>query len=180
MRNPGHASWGGRGHSQAQKAVKQLEHKPEPQDKQRGDPGDLHKVETWDQHPDRGVGVKDQVHGKHPGDGPTGSHTGNAREGSDEHLSQAGYNPGSQVEKGVTHMPQRILNIIAENPQVQHISEQVTPAPVKEHRGEQSKRRPGIAVWMGEEVGDQAPRHKEPLQVGAHHQFHKENEDIEG
>jgi hypothetical protein len=52
-------------------------------------------------------------------------------------------------------MPQPVLNVIAEDPQIEHVAQQVQPAAVHEHGGKQCYRIP-------DGVGKKAPRHERP------------------
>jgi hypothetical protein len=45
--------------------------------------------------------------------------------------------PANQIEQQKTHRAHHPLEVIPEDPQVEHVSTQVHPAGVQEHRGEQ-------------------------------------------
>ena len=59
----------------------------------------------------------------------------------DEALRQRRDGAAHQVEDEVAPVPEPVFDVVAEDPQVEHVAEEVQPATVQEHRCEESRPR---------------------------------------
>ena len=57
----------------------------------------------------------------------------------DGDLGQAGEGPAEQVEAEEPGPPEAVLDVVAEDPQVEHVAEQVEPAAVEELAGDERR-----------------------------------------
>src|SRR5207253_9912397 len=63
----------------------------------------------------------------------------NARQdsfGVEDRVDDPGAKSAEQIKQKVSEMAQAVFNVVAENPQVPHVADQVQPAAMQEHRGE--------------------------------------------
>ena len=51
-------------------------------------------------------------------------------------MTERGDGPAGKIEQDKTELAQRVLDVVAENPQVKHVSGQVHKTRVQEHGGE--------------------------------------------
>ena len=66
---------------------------------------------------------------------------GTRRSGLDDQLQQGGGQAAEQVEHQVAAVAQAVLDVVAEDPQEQHVAEEVADARMDEHRGQDGVRR---------------------------------------
>ena len=67
-------------------------------------------------------------------------------------MGDAGAETAQEVEKKITQVAQVVLDVVAENPQEPHVADQVHPATVQKHAGEQGEDRVAERdVGMGRE-----------------------------
>ena len=66
-------------------------------------------------------------------------------------MGQRGKNAAEDIEDDETAMAHHVLDVVAEDPEVQHVPDQVHPASVEEHAGEETHRRwdRGHVRWEG-------------------------------
>src|SRR6266536_1279134 len=112
--------------------AEQLEDEPEPQE---GDGRELDRgdEEEDDERVDTGMGEQDEVRAQDGGDGPGGPKVRDGGRGSDGELEARGCQAAQQVEDQVQPRFQPILDVVAEDPQVEHVAPDVEPAAVQEH-----------------------------------------------
>src|SRR6266540_1529789 len=124
--------------------AEQLEDEPEPQE---GDGRELDRgdEEEDDERVDTGMGEQDEVRAQDGGDGPGGPKVRDGGRGSDGELEARGCQAAQQVEDQVQPRFQPILDVVAEDPQVEHVAPDVEPAAVQEHRHED--RQVHVLVW---------------------------------
>ena len=94
------------------------------------------KEDERHQRDDAGARVEDEVAAEDPGDRAGGSDVRDRRRGIQHRLERRGGEPGGQVEEEVAEVPQRVLHVVAEDPEVEEVPGEVQEAAVKEHRGE--------------------------------------------
>src|SRR6266508_3989628 len=124
--------------------AEQLEDEPEPQE---GDGRELDRgdEEEDDERVDTGMGEQDEVRAQDGGDGPGGPKVRDGGRGSDGELEARGCQAAQQVEDQVQPRFQPILDVVAEDPKVEHVAPDVEPAAVQEHRHED--RQVHVLVW---------------------------------
>ena len=61
--------------------------------------------------------------------------------GRQDELERPRRDPTDQVERQIAELPERILDVVAEDPEEQHVAAQVQPARVQEHRADASRAR---------------------------------------
>ena len=54
-------------------------------------------------------------------------------------MQHGGEDPAHQIEHDEAEMAHGVLDIVAEHPQEQHVAEEVDPAPVQEHVGDEGE-----------------------------------------
>lgn len=85
--------------------------------------------------------VEYQIGTQNPGNGPAGTDHRNVRIRIEQDMGESGSQPRYQVEENEPDGPQEILDIVAENPEIEHVEEQMKNASVHEHRYNQRQRR---------------------------------------
>jgi hypothetical protein len=97
---------------------------------------------------------------------PEAPTTGTVLVGSTSPVSQRAGRASRDVEQQVAHVPEAVLDVVAEHPQVQQVADDVDPAPVQEHRGDDGQGHVGQEVVTPAERLVQAGRHEavEPYQ----------------
>ena len=113
--------------------AEELDKKPEPQDEQGRKTDQLNKDKNKKQGENARARKKNQISTQNPGHRSAGPNHRNGRFGIGKNLSQAGNQTTDQVEKKEAEMPQRILDVIPEDPQVKHVSEDVEKPTMKKH-----------------------------------------------
>jgi len=118
------------------------------------DPGwNLNRVheegEQEHEQPHRVAGKPEEVEPQHPGNGAGRADQRELRSGGKQGVKERGGHAGQQVPERVAHRPEAMLDIVAVNPEEQHIPKQVHEAAMQEHRRqqiEQLRRRGAEAV----------------------------------
>ena len=72
-----------------------------------------------------------------PATAPLAPISGSSEFGIIQEWSSAGEDPAHQIEHDEAHMAHGVLDIVAEHPEEQHVAEQMDPAAVQEHVGDQ-------------------------------------------
>ena len=80
-----------------------------------------------------------------------------------------------QIEDQELHVPEAVLDVVAEDPQVQHVAAEVQPAAVHEHGGENGRD-------VGPRMVREAPRHEGPFvdELVAVLQLQEEDQHVDG
>ena len=111
-------------------------------DLQRG-PGDdhIHGADgdhlDEDEHPHMRAGADHQIGAHHAGDRARRPDQRRLRMRGEDAIEQGAEHAAQEIEGDETSMPQRVLDIVAENPQEQHVADDVRPAAMQEHVGEE-------------------------------------------
>ena len=87
---------------------------------------------------------------EHAGDGARGADVGHVRFRHREILGERRRDAGQQIEEQVFGVAEAVLDVVAEDPQVEHVAAQVQPAAVHEHGAEH---RGDVAGGIGGEAG---------------------------
>jgi hypothetical protein len=97
------------------------------------------------------VRVQHDVRAEHGCDGPRRADVRDRRFGGEHELQRAGDDAADEVEDEEAHLPQTILDVVAEHPEEQHVPEDVQPSAVKEHRREHRQPRALVGTLLGQE-----------------------------
>jgi hypothetical protein len=130
-------------------AEEDLLDEPEAEDQQRRELDDRDEEDDEDQRHDAGGWEQDQVAAEHARDRPRGTDVRHGRVRPDRDLERRRGEPAEQVEDQELDRPHRVLDVVAEDPQEQHVAAEVQQAAVHEHRGEDGhpgRRRRGRAA----------------------------------
>jgi len=79
------------------------------------------------------VREKEQIGSQDSGYRSAGPDHRGCRLGVGKHLGQSGAKPREQVEEQKSKMPQAVFDIVSENPEIQHVADQMQKAPMEEH-----------------------------------------------
>ncbi len=131
---PGHPPGRSVGNTERTGPLKELHDEPEPQNDDRGDFYDLYEEEQRHERQNLRPRVEQQVCTEDSGDRSAGADAGDFDVGIDCRVDSAGAESCQKVEERKTPVAQAILHVIAENPQVPHVSDQMQPSAVQEHR----------------------------------------------
>ncbi len=135
MREKRHAAAFG---TEAHAAAQDLHQEPKAQHDRGWDIDHLGEKPQRDEHQHLGARVEQQIGAEDPRDGATGPYHGNCRNRVNGGMTQRRDNPAQEIEDNELSMPHDVFNVVPENPQVQHIPDQVHPAAVKKHTGDQT------------------------------------------
>ena len=134
-----------------------LEDDPEPQ-RDEGRDGRDHPEH---QDADLVARVLDQVGAEHAGDRARRAERRDDRVGVEQNVGGRGGEPADEVEDGELDVAEQVLDLIAEDPEVEHVARDVHQRPVHEHRRQErelDRHRPRVVV----------DRHGLAAQVDAH------------
>src|SRR4029079_5941160 len=143
-------------------AAHQLEHEPEAQEDDRRDLEQLVEEAEEHQGQDARAREKHDVHAERCRDRTGRADQRRGRLRVDDHLGQRRCDAADEVEDEERDPAKAILDVVAEDPQVQHVAEDVQPATVQEHAGDHPERRPAEVV-AGLEGGRDPRRDRAPL-----------------
>jgi len=85
---------------------------------------------------DPGVGEPDEVGAHHTGDGARRAEHRHRAVGLHRDVGGRRHEPGNQVEDQIAQAPEPVLDVVAEDPEEEHVAGEVQHAPVEEHRQE--------------------------------------------
>src|SRR5438309_2871216 len=112
--------------------VDQLEQEPEPEDDDGRHLEELVEEAEEDEREDPRPGVENEIGSEDGGDRPRCPDDRHLRRRRDRDLRQRGDSSAKQVEEQEADPAEAILDVVAEDPQVQHVADQVQPAAVEE------------------------------------------------
>ena len=95
---------------------------------------------------DAGARIEDDVAAQDARDGARGAERRHQRIGPDRDLQRQRRDPREQVEDDEAHRPHGVLDVVAEDPQEEHVAAEVQQAGVGEHAGEDRRPRGDAAV----------------------------------
>ncbi len=99
----------------------------------------------------------------------------------EEDLHEEGRRPGHEVEGEVPSVPEDVLDVVAEDVEVEHVPDDVEPAAVKEHRGEDGQDlRRVVRDMLEEPVGDDRPGVDEIRELLPEGDLVEEDKDVRG
>ena len=135
MRPVGHAAGAGCGPD----AADELHTEPQPQHDPRRDREDAEKDNEDDQNVDFRPWEKQKIAPHHPGNRARGPDHGHPREWLCHNLAKPRRDATGEVEKQIAPMAHFIFDIVAEDPQKQHVTGQMHPATMQELRGDKAE-----------------------------------------
>ena len=146
--------------AQVGQPVDELEDEPEPEDDHGRHVDQLVEEAEEDERGHPRPREEHEVRAQRRGDGPRGPDRRDRRGRLDGHLAQAGQRAAEQVEAQEAGPPEPILDVVPEDPQVEHVAEQVEPAAVQELAGHQRRglTRQVVAAGPMPRSGRPAPR----------------------
>ena len=152
--------------------IQDLHQEPEPYQQSRRDEGDSNKDDEEDYGLYAIAGISDQKRSHHRGDGSAGAQARNLRKRVPENLAHHGHHATDQIEEDESAGAHCVFHLAAESPQINHVSDDVHPAGMHEHR--RQNRDPAVSV-------DDANRHDRPSphEAVAINQLFKENVGIQ-
>lgn len=80
-----------------------------------------------------GAGPEDQIRPHHPGDGSGGADHGCGGAGVEQHLREHRDDTREEVEGEISDVAEPVLDVVAEDPQEQHVEAEVQPRSVEKH-----------------------------------------------
>lgn len=128
-------------HSFAYQAAQDLDDSPEADDHKRGNPHYLDEETQKQDRVDTGVGEKEQVCPQHAGNRPARAYHRNRGVRIGQRVAVCGHDPGKEIEHDEPHVAERVLDVVAEYPEVEHVPREVKKAAVQEHGGEHTRHR---------------------------------------
>src|SRR5215831_3133219 len=113
----------------------ELDEEPKPQNEDGRDPDQAYEEAHDDEGENIGPGEKKEIGAENSRHRPACSDHGNRRACTERHLCHGRDHAGDQEEDQEPAMSQRIFDVVAEDPQVEHVPTEVQEAAVQEHRG---------------------------------------------
>ena len=142
MREEGHSTAGS---ADTHAAAQHLHDEPEAQHQSGRHVHHARVDAERDHHQDLRAGEEQQIGAEHAGDRAACADHGHRRGGIGDGMAEHGEDAAQHIEDGKSDMPHRIFNIVAEDPQVQHVADQMHPASVQKHaRDERDKGRRAV------------------------------------
>ena len=126
-------------HAQRRQAVEQLEDEPEAEHDDRRDVDQLVEEAEEDQRRHPGPREEHEIRPERRRDRPGRADRRDRRGRVDGDLGEARERAAEQVEAEEPEPPEAILDVVAEDPQVEHVAQQVHPAAVQELAGDQRR-----------------------------------------
>ncbi len=145
VRHVGYASMLDRGDSAD---VEQLDEKPEADEKDCRDVRDADEEEEEEDRADAVVGIGDEEGSHDGGDGTAGAEGGDEGAGRGGDLGEHGDQASEEIEEGEAEGVHRVFHRGTEGPEEDHVAEDVGPASMEKHGGEQ-----GDEAVAGPDVG---------------------------
>ncbi len=151
----------GAGGDQGGGALQKLEEEPEGQEEQGGDMEDGEDGEEGNEGGDAGQREEHEVAAEHAGDGAAGADGGHGGAGVGVYLDGVGDEAAEEVVEDEARFAEAVFDVVAEDPQVPHVAEEVDPAAVEEEVGDEGQVGGGIERVAGH-AGQEGGRHEAP------------------
>src|SRR5215207_5425851 len=137
-----------------------LDGEPPEQHQPRRDREDLEEDDEDEEHVHPHPWVEHQIGAHHPGDRPGGTDGLHWGCWLHEHVCRGGDQAADQVEAEEAAGPHAVLDVVSEDPEEEHVAEQVSPAAVQEHR--EDRREPIDRLLIDSARHSAAQGHGEP------------------
>jgi hypothetical protein len=118
-------------------AVKELHDEPESQDDHGWNFNHLDEYEYGDKGEDPREWIRNKVRAQHAGDRATGPDAGNRTVAIQNRMDNSRADSAQKIEYEEGEMSQAVLDVVAKNPQVPHVADDVQPAAVQKHGREE-------------------------------------------
>src|SRR5215472_11475913 len=173
-----------RSSAELQASVEQLHQEPEAEvDEGRNlhEPGDEEQRHQGDDSASR---EHHEVRAENSSDGPRGAYRRHDRAWAEEGQGQRRDHPGQQIEQQEAQVTEAVFHVVAEDPKVEHVPSDVSPASVQEHRAKQRKEAPRVErgaaeVNPGHEAsGNESEDLDHSVQVGSKLQLLQKHEGV--
>ena len=152
--------------------IEDLDKEPEANEKRGGNEGDAEKDDEEDEGANAVARKRDEKRAHDGGDGSAGTKGGDVGEGIAENLREHGNHAACEIEDGEADGAHGVFDFATEGPQVNHVADDVHPAAMHEHRGEQRDE----TMAVDNANGHDRPSPNEGVAVS---QFLKENPHVE-
>jgi hypothetical protein len=179
MGEEGHIGFDPRAHAE------QLDKKPETQNNHRGKTNQADKKEDEHQGQHPGVREKKQVSPQDPGHGPACADHGNRGIGDGKNLRHGGRQSTEQIKNEEAKGPERIFDVVPEDPEVKHVAKEVQDPAMEKHgrKYRETDRDPGRKIIepfsVDDLIGDRPPLEDESLVLPRiHRKLMKKNQHI--
>jgi len=131
VREECHASAGA---ADAHASAQELHDKPEAQHDSRGHP---HHAHPRHEHEHVCTWKEQDIGAKHAGNRAAGAHHRDRGRGIRDCVTQRRQDAASEVKDHKARMPHHILDVVAEDPEIEHVADQMHPASVHEHASQE-------------------------------------------
>lgn len=98
--------------------------------------------------------IKDDIRTHDAGNGAAGAESGNGGVEIEDDVAQVRANSANEIEEKIGEMAEVILNVVAEDPEEEHVSADMEKAAVEEHAGQDGEKRGAKSDVAVEEGGD--------------------------
>src|SRR5260370_25596038 len=122
--------------------------------------------------------IKQHIGAHHSGYGSAGANCGDAGVEVENNVEQTGADPADQIEEEIGEVAEEILDVVAKDPEEEHVPAQVKPVGVEKHAGNQGQKGnfeadvsckergdPGGNRGVGEKQGLEGPARERGLQT---------------
>ena len=133
MSPPGDASGRGVGNGEGTRSGKKLHEEPEAENDDSWNLDNLPEKEDGYQHHHACKGVQEKVGSEDTGDGATGTDAGDFNPVVDAGVDEPGAKTGQQVEHQKAAVSQPVFDVVAKDPEIPHVADQMEPATMQEH-----------------------------------------------
>src|SRR5207249_2280280 len=118
-----------------------LPDEPDEEEEDRGDLDDLDEEEDGKDRDDARRRKEQEIGPRDARDGAARSHHGDARMHRGERMRRAGRRAAEEIEDRVADVPEPVLDVVAEDVEVEHVAEDVDPTGVNEHARHERRHR---------------------------------------
>src|SRR3954449_6312442 len=129
--------------------IDELEHEPEAEDEDGRHVDELVEETEEDERRDARAWEEHEVGAERRGDGAGRADGRHRRRRVDRDLGQSGERAAEEVEREEANPSEAVLDVVPEDPQVEHVAEQVEPAAMEELAGDERRRRLRQEVTVG-------------------------------
>ncbi len=114
-------------------ATEELDDEPKSEDDEGGDLDKLDEDENGNERQHARSRIRHQIRAEHAGNGSAGADAWNCRVVVQHGVEDSGSNAAQQIEYEVREVAEAVFDVVSENPQVPHVSDQMKPPAVQKH-----------------------------------------------
>src|SRR5262245_47468892 len=133
MRPPCDSAGVGTSGGQSCRSVKELHHEPEPEHDQSRYFNDLDEDKNGYQRRHARAWIRQEIRYKHARNCAAGADAGNDGVDVEDSVNDSGADAAKQIEHEIREMTETVFHVVAENPEVPHVPDQMHPASMQEH-----------------------------------------------